>query len=73
MKTLIASALLATAAFTGTAQAMTSPQLDPGVRFILPGADFSGLTDRQIHQINALIHSGDNRNETRQVIRALVN
>lgn len=70
MKTLIASALIATAALAGTAQAMTTPTVSNEARQILPGADFSGLTTTQIHTINAIVNSGGSSNGKQAAIRA---
>lgn len=50
MKTLIASALVATAALTGAASAAT-PTAFPAqkqIEMLIPDADLSGLTDAQI-------------------------
>lgn len=73
MKTLIASALVATAAFAGTAQAMTTPEVAREAQFILPAADFSDLTAAEIRAINNVIHGGGTHSEKRAYIRALLN
>ena len=73
MKTLIASALVATAALTGTAQAMTAPKIDSDAKYILPGADFSGLTAAEVLAINNALNSGSSNGEKQAFIRALLN
>ncbi|BBU54058.1 MULTISPECIES: hypothetical protein [Mameliella] len=73
MKTLIASALIATAALTGAANAMTTPQLDSEAKYILPGADFSGLSAAEVHAINNALKSGDSNSEKQAFIRAFLN
>ena len=70
MKTLIASALIATAALTGTAQAMTGPSVSTEATYILPGADFSGLSAAQVHAINGIVQSGESFNDKVAEIRA---
>ncbi|WP_305971657.1 MULTISPECIES: hypothetical protein [unclassified Mameliella] len=73
MKTLIASALVATAALTGAANAMTAPQLDSEAKYVLPGADFSGLSAAEVLAINNALKSGDSNSEKQALIRAFLN
>lgn len=74
MKTLVASALAASVLFTGAAHAFTgAAQLSPEVKFILPNADYSNLTDSQVSAINAAVHTGDSHNEKQAVIRSILN
>ncbi|SNT37430.1 hypothetical protein [Antarctobacter heliothermus] len=72
MKTLIASALIATAAFTGTAHAMTAPTLDREAQYIVPGADFSSLTASEVHVINNIVHGGGGNGEKRAQIKSFL-
>lgn len=71
MKKLIASTLIATAALTTGAVAMT-PKVDSEARYILPGADFSGLSAAQVAQINSAVHGSDNHNEKRALILSIL-
>ena len=68
MKTLIASALVATAALTGTAYA--APTVSSEATYILPGADFSGLSAAEVHAINGIVQSGGSFNDKAAAIRA---
>ncbi|GAA4219027.1 hypothetical protein J4E08_17795 [Sagittula sp. NFXS13] len=70
MKTLIASALTATALFAGAAQAAP---VSSEVQTYLPNANYSNLSDTQVAAINSVVHSGKNYNETRSAIRSILN
>lgn len=72
MKTLIASALIASAAIAGTASAMITPQVPAEARLILPGADFSNLTAAEIHALTNIVHGGDSNGEKQAAIRSLL-
>ncbi len=72
MKTLIATALIATAGFAGTASAMTAPQVSDQAQFIVPNADFSGLSAAKIALINNILTSGDSNGEKRATITSLL-
>ncbi|WP_157814943.1 hypothetical protein [Sagittula sp. P11] len=72
MKTLIASTLAATVLLTGVASAAPAPRLSSEAFILLPNADYSNLTDTQVHQINAVVHSGGDSNELRNGIRAVL-
>ena len=66
MKTLIASALIATAALTGAANATTVPSQ---VKFYAPNADTSALTSSQALQLFMIVHGGDSESEKRGKIQ----
>ena len=72
MRTLIATALIATAGFVGTAQAMTTPTVDHQAQFIFPDLDFSGLSAGKVAQINNVLTSSGSNGEKRAVINALL-
>jgi hypothetical protein len=72
MKTLIAKALIATAGFVGTAHAMTTPTVNSEAQFILPGADFSGLSASQVAHINNTLTSDASNGEKRAVISSFL-
>lgn len=71
MKTFITSVLIASAALTTGAVAMT-PKVDSEARYVLPDADFSGLSAAQVAQINAVVHTGDSFNEKRAQILSIL-
>ncbi|MGP6089967.1 hypothetical protein [Antarctobacter jejuensis] len=73
MKTLIASALIATAALTSAAYAAPTATVSSEASYILPGADFSGLSATEVHTINAIVQSGDSFNDKAAAIRAQLN
>ena len=72
MKTLIASALIATAALTGTAYATTSPSVDRDAQYIVPGADFSNLSTADVHFINNIVHGNGSNGEKRAQIKSIL-
>lgn len=72
MKTLIASTLAATVLLTGVASAAPAPRLSSEAFILLPNADYANLTDTQVHQINAVVHSGGDSNDLRNGIRAVL-
>lgn len=72
MKTLIASALISSAAFAGTAQAMTAPSVDREAQYVLPGADFSGLTTAEVHSINLILHGNGSNGEKAAAIHSFL-
>ncbi|WP_323770824.1 hypothetical protein [Antarctobacter sp.] len=72
MKTLIASALIATAAFAGSAHAMTSPSVDRDAQYIVPGADFSALSAAEVASINNIVHGDGSNGEKRSQIKAFL-
>ena len=69
MKTLIASALVATAALTGAAHA----SLQSDVNTYAPGADVSSLSATEVAQLNLIIAGGDTESEKRNAVRKIVN
>ncbi|WGW05194.1 hypothetical protein [Tropicibacter oceani] len=75
MKRIIASSLVAIAAFAGAAQAMTSTptaaQLHE-IQTFAPQADLSGLSATEVNSILAVIHSGDSAGETRGKVLAMI-
>lgn len=73
MKTLIATALIATAALTTASSAMTTPAEDSQIASFAPSVDTSDLTDAQVATILNVIHGGGSDSEKRGVIRSLVN
>ena len=72
MKTLIASALVAATAFAGTAQALTSPAVDSEAKYIVSGADFSGLSTAEVNAVNNIIHGDGSTGEKRAQIKAFL-
>ena len=74
MKRIIATALVAAAAFTGTAQAMVSPTAVEGqISTFAPNADLTGYSDAQLNALLTIVHGGDSESEKRNQIRAIVN
>lgn len=74
MKTLLASALAATVLLSGVAaQAATQQHVSPDINFILPNADLSGLSNRQIAAINSVLYSDNTRLSKESQIRAILN
>ncbi len=74
MKTVFASALVAVAALTGAANAMTvSPALESDVRQYAPEADISTLSTAEINVLASLVHGGDSEGEKRAAVRAFLN
>ncbi|WP_427875319.1 hypothetical protein [Pelagimonas varians] len=69
MKTLIASALIATAALTGAANA----SLSSDVQTYAPNADVSALTATEANMVVSILHSGNTESEKRSAIRKIVN
>ena len=69
MKTLIASALVATAALTGAANA----SLSSDVNTYAPGADVSALSAADVAKLNLIIAGGDTESEKRNAVRKIVN
>ncbi len=72
MKTILASALVATAAFAGAASAMTTPpQGDLNtIQQFAPSVDVSQLTDKDVSILLSAIHSSDSDGEKRGFISA---
>jgi hypothetical protein len=76
-KTLILPAALALMTAAAAAQtAMTAEPMDPAVaeaQLLMPDADFSGLTEAQIDDLNVIVFSGpDNPAEKVAQIEALL-
>ncbi|MBE9639002.1 hypothetical protein [Salipiger mangrovisoli] len=61
MKTLIASALIATAALTGAASAATSTaeRATRAIESVLPGTDLSGLSTEQLVAVAGTLENTD--------------
>ncbi|SMX46669.1 hypothetical protein [Maliponia aquimaris] len=72
MKTFIASALIAAATIAGTAQAMTAPSIPSEASAIVPGADFSGLTNAEIHALINIVHGDGSNGDKQAAIRGLL-
>ena len=74
MTRILASALVAVAALTGAASAMTpgNAQLEDALRTYAPEVSASQLTDQEAALIVAIAHSGDSASEKRSVIRSFV-
>ncbi|ETX28275.1 hypothetical protein [Roseivivax isoporae] len=73
MKTLIASALVATAALAGGASAMTSTSAaEVKIQRYAPDADLSALSDAQIASLLNVVNGGDSRGETESKIESLL-
>jgi len=74
MTRIIATALVAAAAFTGTAQAMVSPTVvESQISIYAPNADLDGVSNAKLNTLLSIVHSGDTESEKRSKIRALVN
>ncbi|KUF09496.1 hypothetical protein [Pseudoponticoccus marisrubri] len=75
MNRIIAAALVASAAFAGTAQAMvnTIDAVRHEVQTYAPGADLDGLSSAQVAALQSIIHGGDTESEKRTKIRNIVN
>lgn len=73
MKNLIATALLASAAIAGTAQAMTAPAVPHEARLLVPGADFSNLSSADIYAVINILHGSGGVGEKQAAIRSLLN
>ncbi|MGH1417012.1 MAG: hypothetical protein ACRBB0_26240 [Pelagimonas sp.] len=69
MKTIIASALIATAALTGAANA----SLSSDVQTYAPGADISSLTAAQTASLHLILSGGDSESEKRDAVLKIVN
>ncbi|WP_136439858.1 hypothetical protein [Pacificoceanicola onchidii] len=75
MKRIIASALVATAAFAGAASAMTEgPSVSElhTIQNYAPTADLSGLTAADADHLVAIIQSSDNEGEKRFNVRTFL-
>ncbi|WP_425073745.1 hypothetical protein [Sagittula sp. S175] len=70
MKTLIASALIATATLTGAAYA-NSIQLDPAAYGFVSDLDAASLSDTQVAAINAVLGTSDSDLEITSQINAI--
>ena len=70
MKQIIATALIATAGFAGTAFAQEGPTLADEVTEIAPSVDVSNLTDEEIRVVNGMVRSGESTSEKRAKIVA---
>ena len=73
MKRIIASSLVAIAAFAGAAQAATptAAQLHE-IQTFAPQADLSALSASEVNSILTVIHSGDSAGETRGKVLAMI-
>ncbi|SMX29704.1 hypothetical protein TRP8649_03868 [Pelagimonas phthalicica] len=69
MKTLIASALVATAALTGAANA----SLSSDVQTYAPGADISSLSAAETASLHLIVNGGGTESEKRNAVRKIVN
>lgn len=74
MKTLIASALIASAALTGAASAAapTDAPARAQIERAIPGADLNGLSTDQIVLVAYVIDSADNANDGAAAGKALI-
>ncbi len=72
MKTILASALVATATFAGAASAMTNaPAGDLAtITHYAPSVDVTRLTDKDVNILLSAIHSSDSESEKRGFISA---
>ncbi|EBA06232.1 hypothetical protein [Sagittula stellata] len=74
MKPLIASVLAASVLLSGASASYAAPvsaqTLDSGVYNVLPDANYAHLTNIQIAEINAVLHSGGDHNDMVNGIRA---
>lgn len=70
MNRILASALAASVLLTGAAQAS---QLSSDAYRYISKAEVTNLTDQQIDAINGAVSAGDDYNQTRGVIRSIVN
>ncbi|MDA7423174.1 hypothetical protein [Thalassococcus lentus] len=73
MKRTIATALVAVAALTGAANAMTSDARLAQIQAYAPNADVQSLTNAEIGTLLSVIHSGDTESEKRGFVQAFVN
>lgn len=74
MTRIIATTLVAAAAFTGTANAMVNNAvLESQVSVSAPNADLSGLITAEAAALLSIIHGGDTESEKRSAVRAIVN
>ncbi len=72
MKRIVALTAVALMASVGVASAMTSPtsvEINE-IRGYVPNADLSGLTNRQVGVLQAIIHGNDRESHITQQIRA---
>ena len=72
MKTLIASAIVATTAFAGSAHALTEAQAAQ-IERAAPNVNVATLSDTEAAMVISMIHSGDNESDTRRSIDAYLN
>lgn len=73
MTRIIATALVAAAAFTGTANAMVSPTtVESQISVYAPNADLAGASDTTLNTLLSVLHSGDTESEKRLKIRAIL-
>ncbi|NDW01915.1 hypothetical protein [Salipiger sp. PrR002] len=74
MKTLIASALVATAALTGAASAATATAApaQKELQQLVPGANLSGLSDAEIISVVQTVNDLDNPSQKAGIAKALI-
>ncbi|ANT60014.1 hypothetical protein AYJ57_06325 [Salipiger sp. CCB-MM3] len=74
MKTLIASALVATAALTGAASAATATAApaQKELQQLVPGTNLSGLSDAELISVVQTVDDLDNASQKAAVAKALI-